>query len=454
MELNVAMNIDTTKYLVIGAGITGLSVVKYLSSCEKDFRIMDTRTIPPNAKHIKELLPSSQIKFGSLDSQWLADADVIVLSPGVSPQDPSILNYVNNNVEIIGDVELFAQEANKPYITVTGSNGKSTVTTLVTDILVSQGINAKAGANIGEPALSLLDDPLVDMYVLELSSFQLETCSSITPECAVVLNVSDDHLDRHKNLQEYAAIKSSIYINAKNKIAPRNEDANIQAGSDVVSFGLSEPAVDHYGVREYEGEQWLVRGEERLLNTKELRLIGDTGILNALAALALTENYIKDKEKALATIKAFSGLPHRCQVVLEHEEVKWIDDSKGTNIGATVSAVTSIDSSMILILGGVHKGGSLSALINAVQKNVSHVITFGQDKKIFTDAMQGVVDVTELNTLSEVVKHACKIVNKGDVVLLSPACASLDMFENYIERGLEYQSHVKKYVMGIEDERK
>ena len=446
--MNVAMNIDTTKYLVIGAGITGLSVIEYLLSREKDIRIMDTRVSPPNAKHIDNLLPSSQINYGNLDSQWLDEADVIVLSPGMSPHDSAIVNSIGENTEVIGDVELFAREASKPYIAVTGSNGKSTVTTLANEILVSQGIKAKAGANIGEPALTLLSDASIDMYVLELSSFQLETCSSIKPESSVVLNVSDDHLDRHNNLQEYAAIKSSIYKNAKNKVVPRDDNANIQVDGDFVTFGMSEPEGNDYGVRKYDDGTWLVKGSEKLMLANELRLVGDVGILNTLAALALTENYIEDYSKAVNAIKLFDGLPHRCQLILEEKGIKWIDDSKGTNIGATVSAIKSIDTPKILILGGVHKGGSLKALIDAVQNNVKHVITFGQDKKVFTQAMQGVVDVTELDLLSEAVSHACKIATKGDAVLFSPACASMDMFVNYIERGLEFQSQVKKCLLG------
>ncbi len=451
MEVNVAMSIDTTNYLVIGAGITGLSVAEYLSSRKKHFRVMDTRMTPPNATNIEKLLPDSQISFGELNSQWLADTDVLILSPGISPHDPTIKNYLNQQAEIIGDVELFAREACKPYIAVTGSNGKSTVTSLVTEILISQGIKAKAGANIGEPALTLLDDPSIEMYVLELSSFQLETCSSIQPSSAVVLNVSDDHLDRHESMEEYAKIKASIYTNAVNKVVPRESGEHKQMDPNVISFGLDAPEENHYGIRDIENERWLVKGKDKLIKSNEIGLIGDTGELNVLAALALSEQYIDNYEKVISTIKTFGGLPHRCQSILEHEGVNWIDDSKGTNIGATVSAIVSLDTPIILVLGGIHKGGSLSALIDAVKLNVKHVITFGQDKKLFSDAMQGIVDVTEVNSLAEVVKHAHNTAKNGDTVLFSPACSSFDMFSNYIERGLEYQSQVKRCVMGVAD---
>ena len=449
--MNVAMNIDTTNYLIIGAGVTGLSVVEYLLSQNKSMRIMDSRELPPNAANIEKLLPSHEISFGDLNKQWLSEADVLVLSPGMSPKDTTILNSINKNAEIIGDIELFARDANKPYIAVTGSNGKSTVTTLVTDILVSQGIHAKAGANIGEPALTLLNDSTVDVCVLELSSFQLETCSSIQPISAVVLNVSDDHLDRHQSIDEYAKIKASIYTNARKKIVRREGNEILLDEDNVISFGLDAPLENHFGISEQGDDRWLAKGSLKLMKASDIQLMGETGELNVLAALALTDNYIHDYEKAISAIKAFAGLPHRCQLFLDHKGVKWIDDSKGTNIGATVSAIQSIDTPIVLILGGTHKGGSLGELKNALQPNVRHVITFGQDKKIFSDALQSIIDVSEFSSLSDVVTHASELAADGDTVLFSPACASFDMFSNYIQRGLEFQSQVKRYVQGVEN---
>ena len=447
MGLKYAMNIDTTKYLVIGAGVSGLSAVNFLLAQNKNVRVMDSREIPPNAKKINDVLPRSQICFGGFDEKWLQQADVIVLSPGVSPHTPEIQEAANCGTEIYGDIELFARYATKPYIAITGSNGKSTVTSLVAEILKSQGIKAKAGANIGEPALDLLNDESIEIYVLELSSFQLETCMSLSPEAAVVLNVSDDHLDRHRSLEEYANIKASIYWNAKHKVVCRSNNSHANLTKET-SFGSDQPKGANFGVVEDEGGRWLVHGTERLLSAAEIPLLGVVGELNVLAALALTNTYIKDKVKALKAVREFKGLPHRSELIAEHHGVQWIDDSKGTNVGATVSAVLGLEKPIILILGGVHKGGSVEALREAVQQKVKLVVVFGRDKQVFIDVLQKSTKVIEVNCLDDAVECAYQNIADGDVVLFSPACASFDMFSNYIERGQAYQTAVNRCVFG------
>tara|TARA_R110002049_G_scaffold182041_2_gene349688 strand:+ start:107475 stop:108830 length:1356 start_codon:yes stop_codon:yes gene_type:complete len=447
------MKIDPTNYLVIGAGVSGLSVVEYLLARSKQFRIMDNRGLPPNAAKIKDMLSDTQVCFGKYDQQWLQEADVIVLSPGVSPHMPEIQTAVNGGAEIIGDVELFAREVIKPYIAVTGSNGKSTVTTLVAAILQSQGLKAIACANIGEPVLDLIDDKSIDIYVMELSSFQLETCSSIRPRAAVVLNVSDDHLDRHTSFEEYAEIKRSIYANAEIKVTPRDgSQAEYFADSNnMLSFGQDAPSGNNYGVKQVGVDRWLMRGDQQLIKAVDLPLLGVTGELNVLAALALTDSFVHDQEKALETIRLFKGLPHRCELVCEFNDVQWIDDSKGTNVGATTSAILGLDRPMILILGGVHKGGSLDALIEAVRSRVGLVIAFGRDKQIFIDALKGVVEVVQQNSLTASVEYAYQKAKSGEAVLFSPACASFDMFSNYIERGMAFQSAIKQCIQRDDD---
>lgn len=443
------MKIDPTKYLVVGAGVSGLSAVEYLLARNKQCRIIDSRGIPPNAAKIKNILPDAQVCFGKFEQQWLQEADVIVLSPGISPHIPEIQEAVNCGAEVLGDVELFAREVSKPYIAITGSNGKSTVTTLVAAILESQGLNAKACANIGEPVLNLIDDKSIDVYVLELSSFQLETISSIRPHAAVVLNVSDDHLDRHASFEEYAKIKQSIYTNAELKIFFRGHEKNNLIGSKgkTLSFGDDIPGQDDYGIKQDNTGRWLVHGKQKLINSDDVPLLGVTGDLNVLAALALTESFVKDQAKALEAVRMFKGLSHRCELVIEANNVQWIDDSKGTNVGAAVSAIMGLHRPIILILGGVHKGGSLDALIEAVRERVSLVIAFGRDKQVFVDALNDVVEVSQKSSLSASVEHAFQKSHSGDAVLFSPACASFDMFSNYIERGLAYQAMVKQCVL-------
>ena len=447
------MNIDPTKYLVIGAGVSGLSALEYLLARNKQCRIMDSRGLPPNAATIKNIMPDTQVCFGKFKQQWLQEADVIVLSPGVSPHMPEIQEAIQCGVEVLGDVELFAREVTKPYIAITGSNGKSTVTTLVAAILESQGFNAKACANIGEPVLNLIDDQSIDVYVLELSSFQLETISSIRPHAAVVLNVSDDHLDRHASFEEYAKIKQSIYTNAELSVLPRDEDqhSNIDSKNKTISFGQDLPDEGEYGIKQDDGGRWLMRGKQPLIKSDDLALVGVTGELNVLAALALTESFVHDHEKALEAVRLFKGLSHRCEMVAEINNVQWIDDSKGTNVGATVSAILGLDRPIVLILGGVHKGGSLDALIDAVNDRVGLVIAFGRDQQVFIDALKDVVEVCQKSSLSASVEYAYQKSRPGDVVLFSPACASFDMFSNYIERGLAFQAAVKQSVLKADD---
>ena len=448
------MKTDLANYLIVGAGVSGLSVVEYLSVCNKNFRIMDSRGLPPNAAKIKAIVAGDQICFGSFNQQWLQEADVIVLSPGVSPKTPEIQQAISSGAEVLGDIELFARAISKPYIAITGSNGKSTVTTLVANILNSQGLNARACANIGEPALNLLNEKSIDVYVLELSSFQLETCSSIRPQAAVVLNVSDDHLDRHASFEEYESIKQSIYANAQNKVIPReNSDSkNLSSNNEVLSFGEDAPSDLNYGIHNDNAGRWLAKGTNKLINTKELPLLGVAGELNVLAALALTESFIVDQQAALAAIRTFKGLPHRCELVLEQNNVQWIDDSKGTNVGAAVSAIAGLDRPIVLILGGVHKGGSLKSLVTAARDKVSLVIAFGRDKQIFIDALKDVTNVMESNSLVKSVEIAHQYAKAGEAVVLSPACASFDMFSNYIERGLAFQAAVKQCVYRGEDD--
>ncbi len=443
---------EATNYLIFGAGASGLSVVEYCLSQDANVRVIDTRDLPPNAAKIKSLLPSNCVSFGTVEQQWIDQADVLVLSPGVSPHLPVIKQASEQGKEVIGDIELFARNVPKPYIAVTGSNGKSTVTMLVADILASQGLTVKACANIGEPALTAINID-VDLFVLELSSFQLETCYSLSPLAAVVLNITEDHLDRHESFQKYARIKTSIYNNASNKIIPRTDSIQsyFAKHKDAISFGLDVPHENDFGIVEYETGRWLVhhqgtQGHYKIIRTSELSLLGTTGELNVLAALALTHGLIKDYAKAIDAIKCFKGLAHRCELVALHNNVRWIDDSKGTNVGATVSAIEGLGQSLILIVGGVHKGGSLQGLCDAVRDRVNYVIAFGQDRQLFIDALSAYVEVKEAASLDECVECAAQIALPGQTILFSPACASFDMFANYVERGLAFKRMVLEKV--------
>lgn len=437
-----AMKNTQHNYLVLGAGITGWSVVAYLLAQGHPVRVTDSRETPPNGDKIKAVLAREDICFGQLQWSWLQQADTVIVSPGIDSQRAEIQTAIAAGVEVIGDIELFARAARKPYIAITGSNGKSTVTTLVTALLASQNIAVRAGANIGEPALNLLADDNLAMYVLELSSFQLETCQSLSPCAAVVLNITADHLDRHAQFAHYQQIKLSIYQQAARKVVARPALADALAGD--CSFGADVPTSGQYGIStDAAGEQWLVRGDHPIMPVHDIPLLGLTGQLNVLAALALTEPYISDMAAAVDTIKAFNGLPHRCEVVANENDIVWINDSKATNVAAVIAALQGIDRTIILLLGGVYKGGSLATMVPIIEEKVRAVIVFGEAADMFVDALQDHALVEQAAHLTEAVTLAKQQALTGEAVLLSPACASFDMFDNYMHRGDTFRGAVQ-----------
>lgn len=441
-----AMKTDVINYLVIGAGMSGWSALNFLQNRREHVRVMDDRLTPPYLEQINQRLTAEDVTLGRYDEQWIMESDVIILSPGVSPYLPIIQKAMQSGVEVIGDIELFARYCKKPYIAITGSNGKSTVTTLVADILNNQGVNAVAGGNIGQPALDLLNDD-AEIYVLELSSFQLETCPSLQAQAAVVLNISDDHMDRHNTLEEYTRVKMSIYQHAKRHVYSRHLDYRGLQKTDSqhqpVSFGLDAPGEGEFGVIEIQSQRWLAFGNEKIIPVTELSLIGATGELNTLAALSLSYQYIHNMPAVVELLKNFTGLPYRCQIISTKNGIDWINDSKGTNIGATIAAIESISVPLVLILGGVHKGGSITTLVDKIEAQVKSVIVFGRDKDLFKKAISR-VPVISVDSLDDAVHIAANHVKAGEAVLFSPACASFDMYANYQARGDAFNHAVKK----------
>ena len=433
-------------YLIVGAGKSGWSVARHLHSMGYAFRIIDTRKLPPFAKQIGEMLSADEYQFGELDRAWVLTADTIVVSPGVQSDTQLMQEAKQNGAEIIGDIEMFARITTKPYVAITGSNGKSTVTTLVRDMLNAQDRNAYAGANLGEPALDLLVHEDAECYVLELSSFQLETTQSLSAQVAAVLNVSDDHLDRHESMGAYAQIKRSIFDNAKAKVFWRDDPwlKDIEVDSECVSFGLDQAEFPHYGVGDHEGRQWLVKGDRALMPADEIPMVGQHGVLNALAAFAIGEQMGLSFASMAETVRGFKGLAHRCEWIGRWNGVDWYNDSKGTNIGATVAAIAGFSSDVVLIVGGVFKGGDLEPLKDVIRQRVSHVICFGRDANVFSEALDGIVHLSHADTLDACVERAKNCASEGASVLFSPACASFDMFADYRERGTAFVKAVEE----------
>ncbi len=439
---------DSKRALVVGLGDTGLSCARYLVAHGYRVNAVDTRAAPPRLAALRAELPQVSVHTGGLDATLFADPGLVVVSPGLSPGEPVLAAARARGVEIVGDVELFARVATAPVLAITGSNGKSTVTALAGAMCHAAGLDTAVGGNIGTPVLELLRTPEPQVYVLELSSFQLGTTESLRPLAATVLNVSADHMDRYRDLAEYTAAKARIFTGAGTMVLNR-DDARVLAlaapARRIVSFGLDAPQTDDdFGVREYAGEDWLVRGDTRLLPARAVPLAGRHNLANVLAAMALAQCAGVTDDAMCAAVRGFTGLPHRTALVLEHAGVRWIDDSKGTNVGATVAALNGMTAPVVLIAGGDGKGADFTELKDAVAAHARALVLIGRDAPLIERALAGAVPVRHARDLHEAVAAAQALASPGDVVLLSPACASFDMFRDYRHRGEEFAHAVRE----------
>ena len=421
------------KIVIIGLGITGLSCVDYFLAQNVIPKVIDTRLSPSGLDQLDDRVI---YHLGNLDVDWLFEADLIVASPGIALSTPELQKANEKGIEIIGDIELFCREVNqqknKQVIAITGANGKTTVTTLVGDIVKSAGLKVGVGGNIGEPALSLLKQDY-DVYVLELSSFQLETTSSLQASVATILNISEDHMDRYPlGLMQYTAAKQRIYHNAKCCVINHDDKLTTPTSNHhhSVSFGMM--AGDYHLDANYEH---LIAQNQPVLSTKSMKLIGCHNYLNALAALAIADSLKIARDSSLKTIANFQGLPHRFELVFENNNVKWINDSKATNVGSTEAALNSVicNGKLFLLLGGDGKSADFTPLVPYLKNRNIEIFCFGRDRDLLANLVPDITTITE--TMSEAIEYIAKKVAPKDVVLLSPACASLDQFKNYVERG-------------------
>ncbi|HEX5339939.1 MAG TPA: UDP-N-acetylmuramoyl-L-alanine--D-glutamate ligase [Gammaproteobacteria bacterium] len=440
-----------TKTLIVGLGKTGLSCARFLAARGVEFAVTDSREHPPGLKELRNEMPDAAVFVGGFSEAALNHADHLVVSPGVAVSIPFIIKARAMGLPVLGDIELFARHVRAPVIAVTGSNGKSTVTTLTGSMAEHAGREVRVGGNLGLPALDLIRDQEPDLYVLELSSFQLEVTDSLRCESATVLNISHDHMDRYATLQDYAAAKARVFRHCKTAVLNR-DDALVRemAGKSGarVSFGVDAPQADDYGVIAYHGERWLVRGGERLLAAAELRLHGDHNLANALAALALGEAVGLPLPAMLAALKQFRGLPHRMEFVTRVNGVDWYDDSKGTNVGATLAAVSGLAGPLVLIAGGDGKGQDFAPLADALTGKVRAVVLLGKDAPAIEAAIAGRIPVQHVKDMPTAVRTAAQLAQAGDRVLLSPACSSLDMFENFEQRGRMFAQAVRRLADG------
>ena len=432
--------------LVFGLGITGMSVARYLKRNGIDALFVDSRSEPPGLDELHELLPDADVILGENATVQLSNINRIIASPGVADSEPMLTVARKAGIDVVSDIELFAQDAEAPIVAVTGSNGKSTVTTLLALMCDAAGMTALAGANLGEPALDLLLQDKPDLYVLELSSFQLQRTETLPAKVAVLLNVSADHLDWHESEKNYRNAKYRIFRNAAAAVISRNDPdiaKHVSKGTRIVSFGLDVPEDEHYGLREEEGGEFLARGEQLLLATSELALVGRHNQLNALAALAAGELMGLELPAMLQVLAEFPGLPHRMQLVARKQGVDFINDSKATNVGAAVAAVESIDGIIVLIAGGESKGGDFDDLSNAVSDRLRAAVLIGSDADRIADALADKALVVFANDIDDAVVQAAGYAESGDTVLLAPGCASFDQFPNYMARGDAFAAAVQ-----------
>lgn len=435
--------------VVVGLGKTGLSCVRFLRARGYQVAVNDTRLTPPNLAELNAEFPEVEVSLGRLDEALLLCAQEIITSPGISINEPELLSArVDAGISVIGDIELFCRATTKPIVAITGSNAKSTVTTLVGLMAENAHIKVGVGGNLGTPVLELLD-PETELYILELSSFQLETTQSLKAAAAIVLNVSEDHMDRYANMQAYHQAKHRVYRNCQFYITNRQDPLTVPLLPEAVphtSFGLDAPDLKTYGVIREAGQSYLAKGREKLLLANEMGIFGEHNIANALAALALGEAVHIPMPVMLQTLKEFKGLPHRCQLVSKHQDVAWYNDSKGTNVGATLAAIdglgAAITGKIILIAGGVGKGQDFKPLSPALAKYGKAVILIGEDASKIDAAITANIHKIYATTLIDAVQQAQTLASAGDAVLLSPACASFDMFKHYEDRGQQFVSAV------------
>lgn len=437
------------QHVIVGLGMTGLSCARHLHHEGLPFMAVDSREQPPALAEFRAAFPDVELSLGGFPAERLATAEALVLSPGVDPREPAIRNAAERGVPLTGDIDLFSRKVTAPIIAITGSNAKSTVTTLVGAMAKQAGLRVAVAGNIGTPVLDLLRERQPQLYVLELSSFQLETTRRLGAGVATVLNLSEDHMDRYDSLQAYRLAKQRIYYGCRAAVFNRDDPATRpQAAGDFAhySFGLDRArGAGEFGLCEQGGREFLACAGEALLEVAELRIPGRHNVANALAALAIGEAAGLPRAAMLEALRQFTGLRHRCQFVARIKEADWYNDSKGTNVGATIAAVEGLSprGPVVLLAGGVGKGADFRPLAPVLARHARLAILFGADAERIEAVLQGQVRVQRVDSLEAAVAAAHREASPGDQILLSPACASFDMFRNYEHRGEVFMAAVE-----------
>ncbi|MEQ9464411.1 MAG: UDP-N-acetylmuramoyl-L-alanine--D-glutamate ligase [Haliea sp.] len=438
--------------VIFGLGATGLSCARYLHRQGRRFTVIDTRSAPPELATLQHEMPGVPVFAGDIPETIVSRGGEWVVSPGIALEDPLVVRAVDAGAEVVGDIDLFMRAARAPVVGITGSNAKSTVTALLGEMAREAGLNVGVGGNLGTPALDLLADDR-ELYVLELSSFQLERAGDLGLAVATVLNVSADHLDRHGTLPRYHQAKHRIFRACRKAVVNRDDPLTLPllaTDVPVISWRLREPELDGFGLRLVAGVETLCLGFDPLLPVAELGIKGRHNVANALAAFALGHAAGLALEAMVVAARRFTGLPHRCQLVTEAGGVRFVNDSKGTNVGATVAALKGLASNrnIVLIAGGVGKGQDFRQLRAPLQASCKALVVIGEAAAEIESAGADIVPVQHAADMADAVARAGALATAGDVVLLSPACASFDMFSGYPARGAAFVAAVESLVAG------
>ena len=445
------------KVLVLGLGETGLSLARWLVAQGASVRAADSRELPPTFAVLRVELPQVEIHRGAFRDELFSGIDLIAISPGIPLSNPAVQRAIARGIPVVGDIELFAQQLatndcklTTKVLAITGANGKTTVTSMVGDMCRAAGMDTEVAGNISPAVLDVLRQRKgrqPDIWVLELSSFQLETTSTLNADAATVLNVSEDHLDRYADMDAYAAAKARVFQGTGIQVLNRDDAHSMNMnlpGRECVTFGLSKPPGESdWGIERSGKGIWLVQGQQRVLNANELQVTGLHNVANALAALALCRAIGLPLAPLVNALRAFKGLPHRVEFVTKFNGVDYYDDSKGTNVGATVAALQGMGRPTVLIAGGEGKEQDFAPLNPVVAQHARAVVLIGHDAdKIETALHQCGVPVKHARDMVDAVRQSAALALPGDAVLLSPACASFDMFHNYKHRAAVFVSAV------------
>lgn len=448
MNIAFIQSFTNKNIVVLGAGLTGMSCVKFLDKYRLKCTVIDSREQPVDVKTFSKQYPHQQLKTGHWHRDVLRTANIVIVSPGIDLDAQGLRADIPENADLLGDVELFCRINDKPIVAITGSNGKSTVVSLLAHLAEKLGKRAALVGNVGAPVLSHIEDD-VDLFIFELSSFQLETVNSMKARVACILNLSDDHLDRHKTIENYRQIKQKVYQMSELAVVNRHEPELYQslglARESLVSFGTDKPNEGHFGVIRHDETLMLAFGHKPLIALSALTLAGMHNVLNYGAVLAIGHTLSWPIEKMVLHLTSFSGLAHRCQVVHSNDGRIWINDSKATNVGATLAAIEGLaatkgDAKLTLIAGGDGKGADFSPLKPLLSKTVDHLITLGKDGHQLARLAD---NAQHVDSIESAVLIASELTKAGDIVLLSPACASIDMFANYMARGDAFAAAVQ-----------